>query len=93
MRQHEPKVPAREITLRFLAEPTAVNFHGKVHGGGIRFHRPLHIGDMVEIRARLIHTGHTTIHVAVDKDGNRWRSIPGSRSTKRSRSCRNTPRA
>jgi acyl-CoA hydrolase len=25
----------REITLRFLAEPTDVNFGGKVHGGAV----------------------------------------------------------
>lgn len=84
----------REITLRFLAEPTDVNFGGKVHGGsvmkwidqagyscaagwsgqycvtayvgGIRFIRPISIGELVEVRARLIHTGRTSMHVAVD---------------------------
>lgn len=86
-------MPQREITLRFLAEPTAVNFGGKVHGGavmkwideagyacaagwsgrycvtiyvgGIRFHQPIHIGDMVEVCARIIYTGRTSMHVAV----------------------------
>ena len=28
-------MPQREITLRFLAEPTAVNFGGKIHGGAV----------------------------------------------------------
>ena len=84
----------REITLRFLAEPTDVNFGGKVHGGavmkwidqagyacaigwsgqycvtvyvgGIRFHRPVLIGNMVEVSAKLIHTGKTSMHVAVE---------------------------
>ncbi len=28
-------MPQHEITLRFLAEPTAVNFGGKVHGGAV----------------------------------------------------------
>jgi acyl-CoA hydrolase len=28
-------IPQREITLRFLAEPTEVNFGGKVHGGTV----------------------------------------------------------
>ncbi len=84
----------REITLRFLAEPTDVNFGGKVHGGsvmkwidqagyacavgwsgqycvtvyvgGIRFYKPVHIGNMVEVRAKLIYTGRTSMHVAVD---------------------------
>ena len=84
----------REITLRFLAEPTDVNFGGKVHGGavmkwidqagyacavgwsgqycvtvyvdGIRFHRPVPIGNMVEVSAKLIYTGKTSMHVAVE---------------------------
>jgi acyl-CoA hydrolase len=85
------------VTLRFLAEPTDVNFGGKVHGGqvmrwidqagyscalgwsstysvtayvsGIQFKRPLHIGDMVEVAARIIHTGNTSMHFAVDVYG------------------------
>lgn len=84
----------RDITLRFLAEPTDVNFGGKVHGGsvmkwidqagyscaagwsgqycvtayvgGIRFLRPIAIGELVEVRARIIHTGRTSMHIAVD---------------------------
>jgi acyl-CoA hydrolase len=83
-----------EVTFRFLAEPTDVNFGGKVHGGavmkwidqaayacavgwsgnycvtvyvgGIRFYRPVFIGNVVEVRARLIYTGRTSMHVAVD---------------------------
>ncbi len=82
------------ITLRFLAEPTDVNFGGKVHGGtvmkwidqagyacaagwcsaycvtvyvgGIRFFKPVLIGDIVEVRAKVIYTGNTSMHVAVD---------------------------
>ncbi|OWK40220.1 acyl-CoA thioesterase [Fimbriiglobus ruber] len=84
----------REITLRFLAEPTDVNFGGKVHGGavmkwidqagyacavgwsgqycvtayvgGIRFLKPIPIGHMVEVNARVIYTGRTSMHVAVN---------------------------
>lgn len=84
----------REITLRFLAEPTDVNFGGKVHGGavmkwidqaaytcaagwsgrycvtvyvgGIRFYKPVLIGNLVELHAKLIHTGRTSMHIAVD---------------------------
>lgn len=84
----------RELTLRFLAEPTDVNFGGKVHGGivmkwidqasyacasgwcgnycvtayvgGIRFMRPIRIGSLVEIRSRVIYTGTTSMHIAVD---------------------------
>jgi acyl-CoA hydrolase len=84
----------RDITLRFLAEPTEVNFGGKVHGGtvmkwidqagytcavgwsgqycvtvyvgGIRFYHPIRIGDVVEVHAKLIYTGTTSMHIAVD---------------------------
>ncbi len=84
----------REVTLRFLAEPTDVNFGGKVHGGavmkwidqagyacavgwsrqycvtlyvgGIRFYKPVHIGNVVEVHAKLIYTGRTSMHIAVD---------------------------
>ena len=31
----DPTYTARSITLRFLAEPTDVNFGGKVHGGAV----------------------------------------------------------
>lgn len=84
----------REITLRFVAEPTDSNVFGNVHGGsvmkwidqaayacsvgwsgmdcvtvyvgGIRFYKPIHIGNVVEVRARLIYTGRTSMHIAVD---------------------------
>ncbi len=84
----------RAVTLRFLAEPTEVNFGGKVHGGtvmkwidhagyacavgwsgqycvtvyvgGIRFYQPIRIGDLVEVQAKLIYTGTTSMHIAVD---------------------------
>jgi uncharacterized protein (TIGR00369 family) len=77
----------REVTMRFLAEPTDINFGGKVHGGavmkwidqagytcavgwsgqycvtvyvgGIRFSKPVLIGNVVEAHARLVHTGRT----------------------------------
>ena len=82
------------LTLRFLAEPTDVNFGGKVHGGavmkwidqagyacavnwcrgyavtvyvgGIRFLNPIQIGNLVEIRTRVVHTGNSSMHIAVD---------------------------
>ncbi len=84
----------REVTFRFLTEPTDVNFGGKVHGGmvmkwidqagyaaavgwsgrycvtvavgGIQFVQPILIGDLVTVRAKLIHTGSTSMHFAVD---------------------------
>jgi acyl-CoA hydrolase len=82
------------ITLRFLAEPSTVNFGGKVHGGtvmkwideagyacatrwaknycvtvsvgSIRFQKPILIGDLVEVEARLAYTGKTSMNVAVE---------------------------
>jgi acyl-CoA hydrolase len=84
----------RQITLRFLAEPTDVNFGGKVHGGavmkwidqagyacavgwsgyycvtvyigGISFYKPIFIGQIVEVSATLVHTGKSSMHIAVD---------------------------
>lgn len=84
----------KSLTLRFLAEPTDINFGGKVHGGavmkwidqagyacavnwsggyavtvyvgGIQFLRPIQIGHLIEINARIIHTGHSSMHIAVD---------------------------
>ncbi|MGL5285832.1 Acyl-CoA hydrolase [Aeromonas sp. RU39B] len=86
--------PPRELTLQFLAEPSDVNFGGKVHGGmvmkwidqagyacasgwsggyavtvyvgGIRFIHPIQIGQLVEVHAQVIHTGTTSMHLAVD---------------------------
>lgn len=83
-----------EVTFRFLAEPTDVNFGGKVHGGmvmkwidqagyaaavgwsgtysvtvavgGIRFVAPIRISDLVTVRTKLIHTGTSSMHFAVD---------------------------
>lgn len=84
----------RELTFRFLAEPTDVNYGGKVHGGvvmkwidqvgyaaavgwsgkysvtvavgGIRFVAPIRISDLVTVTAKLIRTGTTSMHFAVD---------------------------
>src|SRR5688572_13736387 len=84
----------RELTMRFLAEPTDVNYGGKVHGGvvmkwidqagyaaavgwsgtysvtvavgGIRFVAPVHTSDLVTVRTKLVHTGTTSMHFAVD---------------------------
>jgi len=84
----------RAVTLRFLAEPSHVNFGGKVNGGavmkwidqagytcaagwtggycvtlylgGLHFIRPIRVGDVVELRALVIHTGRTSLHIAID---------------------------
>ncbi len=37
-----------------------------VYVGGIRFYRPIHVGSLVEVRAKLIYTGNTSMHIAVD---------------------------
>src|SRR5690349_21688989 len=37
-----------------------------VYVGGIQFHKPIHIGSLVQVRARLIYTGRTSMHIAVD---------------------------
>jgi acyl-CoA hydrolase len=37
-----------------------------VYVGGIRFHRPISIGHMVELTGKLIHTGRSSMHIAVD---------------------------
>ncbi len=35
------------------------------YSGGIRFYRPIMIGDIVEVEARLLHTGRSSMHVSV----------------------------
>lgn len=37
-----------------------------IYVGGIRFYRPVPIGSIVEVRARVILTGRTSMHIAVD---------------------------
>ena len=79
------------VEFCFLAEPTDVNFGGKVHGGmvmkwidqasyacaaqwskrycvtvsanGIRFIRPILVGQMISVTARIVHTGKTSMHI------------------------------
>jgi len=47
----------------------AVGWSGRpcvtVFVGGIRFYKPILIGHLVEVHARVIHVGHTSIHVAL----------------------------
>ena len=84
----------RELEFRFLAEPTDVNYGGKVHGGvvmkwidqagyaaavgwsgryavtvavgGIRFVAPVRTSDLVAVSAKLVYTGTSSMHFAVD---------------------------
>ncbi|REL31550.1 acyl-CoA thioesterase [Thalassotalea euphylliae] len=81
------------VEFRFLAEPTDVNFGGKVHGGmvmkwidqasyacaaqwskhycvtvsanAIRFIRPILVGQLISIEARIVHTGKSSMHIYV----------------------------
>jgi len=99
----------RELTFRFLAEPTDVNFGGKVHGGavmkwidqaayacaaswsgsycvtvyvgGIQFERPIQVGQIVEVHAQLVHTGNSSMHIAVDVCARDTTSDHGERTT------------
>jgi acyl-CoA hydrolase len=80
--------------LNLLAEPTDVNFGGKMHGGavlrwidqagyacavawsgkycvtaavgGIEFVAPILIGDLVQVRCKLVHTGNSSMHITVE---------------------------
>lgn len=84
---------APQLTNRFLAKPTDINWGGNVHGGtamqwideaatactmqwsgqrteavyagGIRFYRPVHIGDLIEVDARLIRTDERTMTMSI----------------------------
>ena len=37
-----------------------------VYVGGIQFYQPISIGHLVEVHARVIHTGRTSMHIAVE---------------------------
>lgn len=37
-----------------------------VYVGGIRFYKPINIGDLVRVEATIIHTGTSSIHIAID---------------------------
>lgn len=51
------------------AHVVATGWHGgnsiAAYAGGVRFYRPLLIGDLVEVEARLLHTGTTSMHLGV----------------------------
>lgn len=81
------------IVLRFLAEPSTVNYGGKVHGGtamkwideaayacsaawsglycvtasvgNINFIHPISIGDLVEVEAKIVKTGTSSMNIHV----------------------------
>lgn len=51
---------AQVVAERWHAGPVA-----SVFAGGVRFYRPMFIGDLVEVTARLLHTGTTSMHISV----------------------------
>ena len=51
---------AQVVAERWHAGPVA-----SVFAGGVRFYRPMYIGDLVEVDARLLHTGTTSMHISV----------------------------
>ena len=86
-------MPSDNVVFRFLAEPTDVNFGGKVHGGivmkwidqagyacaagwsghycvtvsvaGVKFRRPILVGQIVEVKAQIAHTGKTSMQIFI----------------------------
>lgn len=61
------------IVMRWIDEAAHVLVTSWTHNaanvaiftGGVRFYRPLRIGHLVEVEARLLHTGRTAMHVGV----------------------------
>ncbi|WP_354498515.1 hotdog domain-containing protein [Mycetocola sp. 2940] len=51
------------------ASTCAIGWTGKdavaVYAGGIHFYRPIHIGHIVEVEARIIHTSERSIHLSI----------------------------
>src|SRR5215210_22957 len=37
-----------------------------IYVSGIHFYHPILVGELVELRAQVIHTGNTSLHIAVD---------------------------
>ncbi len=52
-----------------------------VYVSGIRFYKPIFAGDLVEVHARLIHTGTTSMHIAIDVQAGDPRSRSISKTT------------
>lgn len=63
----------------------AVNWSGgycvTVYVGGIRFYKPIAIGALVRIEARIIYTGHTSMHIAVDVYSKKLKSEKFAKAT------------
>lgn len=53
-------------TAYTCARSWAENYCVTVYVGGIRFYKPISIGEVIKINAYVIYTGTTSIHIAVD---------------------------
>jgi acyl-CoA hydrolase len=60
-----------------------------VYVSGIRFYKPIFAGDLVEVHARLIHTGTTSMHIAIDVQA----GDPRSRNISKTTHCAGDPRS
>jgi len=49
--------------------------------GGIRFFQPIRIGEVVELKAKVIYTGNTSMHIAVDVHARDPKSTERRRAT------------
>lgn len=56
--------------IDLAAYACAAGWSGKycitAYAGGIRFIRPIHVGNLVEVDAKVVYTGKTSMHIAVD---------------------------
>jgi len=50
--------------------------------GGIRFLQPIYIGNVVELTAKIVHTGRTSMHVGIDIHAGDPRSTSYTRTTR-----------
>lgn len=48
--------------------------------GDINFHAPVPVGNLVEVRARIIHTGRTSMHISLELHSSNPRSYTWSRA-------------
>ena len=53
-------------TAYTCARNWAENYCVTVYVGGIRFYKPINIGELIRIDSSVIYTGTTSIHIAVD---------------------------
>lgn len=53
-------------TAYACASNWAGNYCVTVYVGGIRFYKPIQIGAIVRVKAQIIYTGKTSMHIAVD---------------------------